>query len=77
MLRGRASSTSHLSQSCWVVSTFGIFHVLFYKLTMLLAVWCVFADFALAILPWVFLWPLHMSKNEKITIAGSMSLGVM
>lgn len=50
---------------------------LVFKLTVKLSVWCIVADFALALLPWLFLWPLNMGKSEKLTIAGSLSLGVM
>lgn len=39
--------------------------------------WCIFADFFFATLPWLFIWSLNMSRHEKVTIAGSMSLGVL
>lgn len=39
--------------------------------------WCIFADFFFATLPWVFIWSLNMSKREKVTIAGSMSFGLL
>ncbi|KUI60570.1 hypothetical protein VP1G_07795 [Cytospora mali] len=51
----------------------------FFKITqvsILLGAWCVFADFSFAVLPWLFIWSLNMSRHEKLTIAGSMSLGV-
>ncbi|KAL4722198.1 hypothetical protein ACLX1H_010975 [Fusarium chlamydosporum] len=42
-----------------------------------LGVWCVLADFFFAIFPWVFIWSLNMKQKEKITIAGSMSFGIV
>ncbi|KAK2782074.1 hypothetical protein FQN52_001228 [Onygenales sp. PD_12] len=38
---------------------------------------CVFTDFFFALLPWVFIWRLQMSKREKLTILFSMSLGLI
>ncbi|KAK8001182.1 hypothetical protein PG991_013404 [Apiospora marii] len=38
--------------------------------------WCVVVDFFLALFPWLFIWNLNMPRGEKITIAGSMSLGI-
>lgn len=45
--------------------------------SILLGSWCAAADFFLAGFPWVFIWNLNMKQREKMTIAGSMSLGVM
>ena len=45
--------------------------------SVLLGSWCAAADFFLAGFPWVFIWKLNMKHREKMTIAGSMSLGVM
>ncbi|KAJ4256251.1 hypothetical protein NW762_009331 [Fusarium torreyae] len=42
-----------------------------------LGVWCAVADFFFAIFPWLFIWKLNMKYKEKITIAGSMSFGVI
>ncbi|KAM0235149.1 hypothetical protein ACHAPO_005945 [Fusarium lateritium] len=42
-----------------------------------LGVWCVVVDFFFAIFPWVFIWKLNMKQKEKMTIAGSMSLGFL
>ncbi|KAH7120141.1 hypothetical protein B0J13DRAFT_568378 [Dactylonectria estremocensis] len=44
---------------------------------ILLGVWCAIADFFFAIFPWIFIWGLNMKYKEKITIAGSMSFGVI
>ncbi|KAF4459603.1 hypothetical protein FALBO_13635 [Fusarium albosuccineum] len=49
------------------------------KLTTLAVVvcaWSVAMDFALAIFPWNCIWPLNMSKKEKLSICFSLSLGV-
>ncbi|KAK7746386.1 hypothetical protein SLS53_002345 [Cytospora paraplurivora] len=42
-----------------------------------LGAWCIFADFFFALLPWLFIWSLNMGRLEKVTIAGSMSLGII
>ncbi|KAF4978073.1 hypothetical protein FZEAL_5499 [Fusarium zealandicum] len=42
-----------------------------------LGVWCAVADFFFAIFPWIFIWSLNMKYKEKITIAGSMSFGII
>jgi hypothetical protein len=42
-----------------------------------LGVWCAVVDFFFAIFPWIFIWNLNMKYREKITIAGSMSLGIV
>ncbi|KAF5003736.1 hypothetical protein FDECE_9725 [Fusarium decemcellulare] len=44
---------------------------------ILLGVWCAIADFFFAIFPWIFIWSLNMKYKEKITIAGSMSFGIV
>ncbi|KAK3376498.1 hypothetical protein B0T24DRAFT_221134 [Lasiosphaeria ovina] len=43
----------------------------------ILCVSTILADFFYATFPWVIVWPLHMGKREKLTIAGSMSLGLI
>ncbi|EKJ77761.1 hypothetical protein FPSE_02259 [Fusarium pseudograminearum CS3096] len=42
-----------------------------------ITVCCVIVDFFFATFPWIFIWKLNMKYNEKITIAGSMSLGFL
>ncbi|KAF4962987.1 hypothetical protein FSARC_8964 [Fusarium sarcochroum] len=42
-----------------------------------LGISCAIADFFFAIFPWFFIWRLNMKRREKITIAGSMSLGII
>ncbi|KAF4955213.1 hypothetical protein FSARC_11918 [Fusarium sarcochroum] len=42
-----------------------------------LGIFCAIADFFFAIFPWLFIWKLNMKAKEKITIAGSMSLGII
>ncbi|WXC59688.1 hypothetical protein SNK03_005548 [Fusarium graminearum] len=42
-----------------------------------LGVCCVIVDFFFATFPWIFIWKLNMKHNEKIMIAGSMSLGFL
>ncbi|KAL2209479.1 hypothetical protein CC79DRAFT_1396368 [Sarocladium strictum] len=42
-----------------------------------LGVACIVADFFFAIFPSIFIWQLNMRRREKITIAGSMSLGLI
>ncbi|KAI5458778.1 hypothetical protein BGZ63DRAFT_362750 [Mariannaea sp. PMI_226] len=44
---------------------------------ILLGVWCAVVDFFFAIFPWIFIWGLNMKYKEKITIAGSMSFGII
>ncbi|KPM40835.1 hypothetical protein AK830_g5711 [Neonectria ditissima] len=44
---------------------------------VLLGVWCAIVDFFFAMFPWIFIWSLNMKYKEKITIAGSMSFGIM
>ncbi|KAJ4171338.1 hypothetical protein NW754_013107 [Fusarium falciforme] len=44
---------------------------------ILLGVWCAVVDFFFAIFPWIFIWGLNMKHREKITIAASMSFGVV
>ncbi|KAK7427020.1 hypothetical protein QQZ08_006447 [Neonectria magnoliae] len=46
-------------------------------IAILLGVWCAVVDFFFAIFPWIFIWGLNMKYKEKITIAGSMSFGVI
>ena len=38
---------------------------------------CIVADFFFAGFPWLFLWKLKMKHKEKVTIAASMSAGVV
>lgn len=38
---------------------------------------CILADLFFAVFPMIFVWQLNMKRREKITIAGSMSLGIM
>jgi hypothetical protein len=38
---------------------------------------CIVADFFFAAFPWVFIWNLNMKYKEKVTIAASLSLGIM
>ncbi|ROW10044.1 hypothetical protein VPNG_06517 [Cytospora leucostoma] len=45
--------------------------------SIVLGAWCIFADFFFALLPWLFIWSLNMSRLEKVTIAGSLSLGII
>ncbi|KAF4957645.1 hypothetical protein FSARC_11232 [Fusarium sarcochroum] len=42
-----------------------------------LGISCAIADFFFAIFPWFFIWRLKMKRKDKITIAGSMSLGII
>ncbi|KAH8898227.1 hypothetical protein GQ53DRAFT_627891, partial [Thozetella sp. PMI_491] len=44
---------------------------------ILMGVACVIADLFFAIFPWYFIWQLNMKRREKLTIAGSMSLGIL
>jgi cytochrome bd-type quinol oxidase subunit 2 len=37
----------------------------------------VIADVFFALFPWVMVWDLQMPRREKLTIAGSFSLGLM
>jgi hypothetical protein len=37
----------------------------------------VFMDFALALLPWQFIWGLQMKKKEKIGVGVAMSMGIL
>ncbi|KAK0631074.1 hypothetical protein B0T17DRAFT_239334 [Bombardia bombarda] len=39
--------------------------------------WCAAVDFLFAAFPWFFIWQLNMRYMEKITIAASLSLGVV
>lgn len=45
--------------------------------SLLLGVACIVADFFFAAFPWLFIWGLNMKHREKVTIAASMSLGVV
>ncbi|KAM7187538.1 hypothetical protein V8F33_011185 [Rhypophila sp. PSN 637] len=45
--------------------------------SILLGSWCAAADFFFAAFPWVFIWQLNMRYGEMVTIAASMSLGVL
>ncbi|KAK4214255.1 hypothetical protein QBC37DRAFT_440268 [Rhypophila decipiens] len=45
--------------------------------SILLGSWCAAADFFFAAFPWLFIWQLNMRYGEKVTIAASMSLGVL
>ncbi|KAK3357828.1 hypothetical protein B0T25DRAFT_630790 [Lasiosphaeria hispida] len=45
--------------------------------SLLLGVACIVADFFFAAFPWVFIWNLNMKHKEKVTIAASMSVGVV
>lgn len=38
---------------------------------------CIAADFFFAAFPWLFIWKLNMKHKEKVTIAASMSVGVV
>lgn len=38
---------------------------------------CLVADFFFALFPWVFIFKLNMKFKEKMTIAASLSLGIM
>ncbi|KAK3681766.1 hypothetical protein B0T22DRAFT_523080 [Podospora appendiculata] len=45
--------------------------------SLLLGSWCAAVDFFFAAFPWIFIWGLNMRFKEKVTIAASMSLGVI
>ncbi|KAK3331622.1 hypothetical protein B0T19DRAFT_380110 [Cercophora scortea] len=45
--------------------------------SLLLGSWCAAVDFFFAAFPWMFIWGLNMRFKEKVTIAASMSLGVI
>ncbi|KAK3323011.1 hypothetical protein B0H66DRAFT_602422 [Apodospora peruviana] len=45
--------------------------------SILLGSWCAAVDFFFAGFPWLFIWKLNMRYREKVTIAASMSLGVV
>lgn len=34
-------------------------------------------DIYFAVLPWIFIFKLNLSRREKLTIAGSLSLGIL
>ncbi|CAM1502522.1 Fc.00g045060.m01.CDS01 [Cosmosporella sp. VM-42] len=55
----------------------GVCHIAISPIAITLGVWCATVDFFFAIFPWVFIWGLNMKRKEKITIAGSMSFGVV
>ncbi|KAM0331278.1 hypothetical protein ACHAQA_002948 [Verticillium albo-atrum] len=44
---------------------------------VMLAMGTIAVDLYFAILPWIFIWKLNLSRREKLTIAGSLSLGIL
>ncbi|KAM0275918.1 hypothetical protein ACHAQH_007260 [Verticillium albo-atrum] len=42
-----------------------------------LAMGTIAVDIYFAVLPWIFIWKLNLSRREKLTIAGSLSLGIL
>ncbi|KAI1504699.1 hypothetical protein F5X99DRAFT_432488 [Biscogniauxia marginata] len=46
-------------------------------LSLMLALGTIVVDIFFAVLPWTFIWKLSAPRRERITIAGSMSLGVL
>ncbi|KAI5922871.1 hypothetical protein F4810DRAFT_711182 [Camillea tinctor] len=46
-------------------------------LSLMLALGTIVVDIFFAVLPWTFIWKLSAPRRERITIAGSMSLGIL
>ncbi|KXJ97246.1 hypothetical protein Micbo1qcDRAFT_191787 [Microdochium bolleyi] len=71
------NQTTPIKASWDVLRTPGVWKIDIQPTSVGLGVWSSICDFFFAIFPWLFIWSLRMSRREKITLAGGMSVGVV
>ncbi|KAK4237261.1 hypothetical protein C8A03DRAFT_44871 [Achaetomium macrosporum] len=71
------NQTTPIKTSWDPLRTPGTWNIQIQPMSVGLGVWSSICDLFFAIFPWLFIWPLHMSRREKIVLASGMSLGVL